>query len=228
MSTNPHFPSSPETSGALVEFFKWAMREGPWDGGDLDGASVQDKAEELGLIVKTQYDAEKHGVQSDFEHGDDWFEYSPDLLGHAYTSPAPADCDWPNEPFKFLDDPGEHDPCYVVMPGGAMLSLNHHAAPGVDIARAKFIVDACNMVLSPDFPRAAVAEAMRDAWNTICSDTGCHPLDIKHQGKELFFEPGHWVDLIALFLGRTPSVSSTLRPSPDAPYASILVRRPPE
>jgi len=63
----------------LLEFFKWAMREGPWDGCDLDGAAIQDKAEELGLIVKTQYDAEKHGVQSDFETGDDWFEYAPDL-----------------------------------------------------------------------------------------------------------------------------------------------------
>jgi hypothetical protein len=63
----------------LLEFFKWAMREGPWDGGDLDGGSVQDKAEALGLIVKTQYNAEKHGVQSDFETGDDWFEYAPDL-----------------------------------------------------------------------------------------------------------------------------------------------------
>lgn len=64
---------------ALLEFFRWAMREGPWDGGDLDGGSVQDKAESLGLIVKTQYDAEKHGVQSEFETGDDWFEYAPDL-----------------------------------------------------------------------------------------------------------------------------------------------------
>lgn len=64
---------------ALLAFFQWAMREGPWDGGDLDGASIQDKAESLGLIVKTQYDAEKHGVQSDFEHGDDWFEYAPQL-----------------------------------------------------------------------------------------------------------------------------------------------------
>lgn len=65
---------------ALLAFFKWAMREGPWDGCDLDGAAVQDKAEALGLIVKTQYDAEKHGVQSDFEQGDDWFEYAPHIL----------------------------------------------------------------------------------------------------------------------------------------------------
>jgi hypothetical protein len=74
---------------ALLEFFRWAMREGPWDGGDLDGASIQDKAESLGLIVKTQYDAEKHGVQSDFEYGDDWFEYAPHIRDVAQEGDQP-------------------------------------------------------------------------------------------------------------------------------------------
>jgi len=50
-------------------------------------------------------------------------------------------------PVHFKDEPGAHDPCYVVMPGGAMLELNHHAGEGVDIARAKFIVAACNAAL---------------------------------------------------------------------------------
>lgn len=54
-------------------------------------------------------------------------------------------CDWPEGvPFRFHDEPGEHDPCYVVMPDGASLPLNHHAGEGFDIARAKFIVAACN------------------------------------------------------------------------------------
>jgi hypothetical protein len=53
-------------------------------------------------------------------------------------------CDWPDEDFKFLDEPGEHDPCYVVMPGGSCLSLNHHAVNGTDQCRARFIIDACN------------------------------------------------------------------------------------
>ncbi len=70
---------SPQHSRALLDFFKWAMREGPWDGGDLDGGGVQDKAESLGLIVKTQYDPEKHGTQCDFEAGDDYFEFAPGL-----------------------------------------------------------------------------------------------------------------------------------------------------
>lgn len=59
-----------------------------------------------------------------------------------------AACDWPNGWFTFHDDPGEHDPCYVVMPGGASLPLNHHNGEGVDIARAKFIIAACNAALS--------------------------------------------------------------------------------
>lgn len=68
-----------------------------------------------------------------------------DAGGEAWT---PGPCDWPaDKPFRFLDEPGEHDPCYVVMPDGAMLPLNHHATPGVDIARAHFIINACNAAL---------------------------------------------------------------------------------
>lgn len=78
----------------LVEFFKWAMREGPWDGCDLDGGGIQDKAEALGLIVKTQYDPEKHGLQCDFETGDDYFEYAPELrAAQPPAAPVETDCD---------------------------------------------------------------------------------------------------------------------------------------
>jgi hypothetical protein len=45
-----------------------------------------------------------------------------------------------------------------------------------------------------------VAEAMHDAWNEICSDTGCHPLDIERHGKELFFHPLHWSRFTAIHL----------------------------
>lgn len=73
----------------------------------------------------------------------------PTYVGDAETPPAWALAyDWPADGrFTFADDPGEHDPCYVVMPGGAMLPVNHHAGEGVDIARARFIVDACNAAL---------------------------------------------------------------------------------
>lgn len=63
---------------ALAEFFKWAMREGPWEGGDLDGGSIQDKAESLGLIVKTKFDPERHGTAyGDFSEGGDYYEFAP-------------------------------------------------------------------------------------------------------------------------------------------------------
>lgn len=51
---------------------------------------------------------------------------------------------------------------------------------------------------------AQVAEAMQDAWNDICGDTGCHPLDITQGGKgkgvELTFDPNHWARFTAMFL----------------------------
>ena len=66
---------------AMAKFVKWAMQEGPWEGIDLDGASVQDKAEELGFLIKTKYDPEIHGESKfDIEPGDDWFVLAPDIV----------------------------------------------------------------------------------------------------------------------------------------------------
>ncbi len=99
--------AQPTLNSQLAEFFTWAMREGPWDGGDLDGGSVQDKAESLGLIVKTQYDPEKHGMQCDFEKGDDYFEFAPDLLA-AQPPAAPVETNQVEEAMLLLGDvPGE-------------------------------------------------------------------------------------------------------------------------
>lgn len=50
--------------------------------------------------------------------------------------------------FGFRNEPGEHDPCYVVMPDGHLLALNHYNDATTDIARAKFIIQACNDRLS--------------------------------------------------------------------------------
>lgn len=59
------------------------------------------------------------------------------------------ECDWPaGQPFRFMDDPDEHKPCYVIMPDRSVLPLAHHAKNGIDQARAKFIVDACNAALN--------------------------------------------------------------------------------
>lgn len=40
---------------------------------------------------------------------------------------------------------------------------------------------------------AIITAAMLDAWNTICSDTDCHPLDIEQLGRRrLGFHTAHW------------------------------------
>lgn len=68
------------TPQAMAEFVKWAMQEGPWDGCDLDGYDVQSKALQLGLLVRTEYDPEKHG-ESEYgaEPGDDWYVLAPEI-----------------------------------------------------------------------------------------------------------------------------------------------------
>ncbi len=67
-----------EQTIALREFFRWAMQEGPFDGCDLDGGSVQNKAEALGLIVKEPYDPSKHG-EHDIDPGGEIFVFASGL-----------------------------------------------------------------------------------------------------------------------------------------------------
>src|SRR3954469_3284268 len=45
---------------ACAKFVVWAVNDGPWQGGDLDGLSIQEKAEELGLIAETKFDPAIH------------------------------------------------------------------------------------------------------------------------------------------------------------------------
>jgi hypothetical protein len=41
--------------------------------------------------------------------------------------------------------------------------------------------------------KAIVAKAMKESWDAICSDTGCHPLDIQQvKQRFLWFTAGHW------------------------------------
>lgn len=44
-----------------------------------------------------------------------------------------------------------------------------------------------------------IRNAMLTAWNEICSDTGHHPLDVKHggNGRKLYFAPRHWAQMTA-------------------------------
>lgn len=69
------------TARSLAMFFAWAMQDGPFDGDDLDGASIQDKAESLGLINATKFDPKKHGDKPWAAPGDEWFVIADDVQG---------------------------------------------------------------------------------------------------------------------------------------------------
>lgn len=66
-------------------------------------------------------------------------------------------------------------------------------------------------IINAAFSQKRVAEAMQDAWNDICSDTGCHPDDIERnfEGRKghLGFSPKHWAAAVArhLFAGYVKS-----------------------
>jgi len=78
-----------ETAVNCALFVRWALQEGSWQGGDLDGGTIQEKAESLGLIVAVPYDPEKHGAYNDYgcDAGDPWFEFSPDLRAIRLSTP---------------------------------------------------------------------------------------------------------------------------------------------
>ena len=62
----------------LAEFIAWAIREGSWQGCNLDGGDVQDKAVEMGILVETKYNPRIHGENDcDAEPGCPWFVFSP-------------------------------------------------------------------------------------------------------------------------------------------------------
>jgi hypothetical protein len=72
---------------ACAKFVVWAVNDGPWQGGDLDGLSVQEKAEELGLIAETKFDPAIHKA-SDWvtpEPGEPWFSLDPDIVALTST-----------------------------------------------------------------------------------------------------------------------------------------------
>ena len=64
----------------LAEFARWAVENGPFEGCELDSFEVLDKALACGILIKTEYDPEKHGGNSaDAERGDEWFIYSDEF-----------------------------------------------------------------------------------------------------------------------------------------------------
>lgn len=68
---------------ACRDFARWVIRESCFDGCDIDGAAVEEKAAALGLIVETNYDPAIHGQRErkDLELGDSYFEFSGELAG---------------------------------------------------------------------------------------------------------------------------------------------------
>lgn len=80
---------------ALAKFAKWAISESAFAGCDLGGAEVQEKAQEIGLIVSTVYDPIKHGSSDVADAGMDWYEFTSLLSDNPETAepfkPARAD-----------------------------------------------------------------------------------------------------------------------------------------
>jgi hypothetical protein len=65
----------------IKEFAKWCIRESCFDGCDLDGGSVQDKAVELGLLIETLYDPKIHLSDPEFEQGDRYYVFADEIKG---------------------------------------------------------------------------------------------------------------------------------------------------
>jgi hypothetical protein len=65
---------------SLAQFFDWAIKAS-WDGKNLDGGEVQEKALELGLIQCVPYSYDSHGPRGrhDFglDDGDNWYIKAP-------------------------------------------------------------------------------------------------------------------------------------------------------
>jgi hypothetical protein len=108
-----------EEIDALVKFARWAISEGSWQGNDLDGGSVQDMAEKLGLLTKTKYDPAIHSDSEGVcEPGDDWFVFSAALSRTAGQ--------------EWRDRIGE-----ALLPFGLLARrYDHHKAPDDEIVRS--------------------------------------------------------------------------------------------
>lgn len=70
----------------LPEFIRWTIENGPFDGCDLDGGSVQDKAVACGILIETKYDPKKHGGSNVAVKGDDWFVFSDEFIAASKVS----------------------------------------------------------------------------------------------------------------------------------------------
>ena len=64
----------------LAEFARWCVEEGPFQGCDLDGGSVQEMATKFGILREEPYDPARHGENEvDAEPGDPWWVFSDEF-----------------------------------------------------------------------------------------------------------------------------------------------------
>jgi hypothetical protein len=63
----------------LAKFVKWVVREGCFEGCDLDGCNLTDEAVKAGILVETTYDRTKHGGSDAAEEGDRWYVFSDEF-----------------------------------------------------------------------------------------------------------------------------------------------------
>lgn len=65
-----------------VRLAKFARRcfEDVWEGGDIDGATLQDRGVEYGLLVRVAFNPDFHSdPNGDAQAGDEWYVYAPEL-----------------------------------------------------------------------------------------------------------------------------------------------------
>lgn len=73
-----------------VRLAKFVRRcfEDVWEGGDLDGGTLQDRGIEYGLLVRVPFDPAVHvDSNGDAEAGDEWCVYAPELKALLEKSP---------------------------------------------------------------------------------------------------------------------------------------------
>jgi hypothetical protein len=69
-------------------------------------------------------------------------------------------------------------------------------------------------------PDSVVGAAMKEAWDDICSDTGHHPDDITHEGRLLYYDPGHWSNLVAKHINA--ALASPPSPAQSAIFPPVV------
>lgn len=64
----------------LANFVKWVIHDGCFDGCDLDGGDIQDRAIKAGILVEEKYDPNKHGPNEyDIAPGEEFYVLSDEF-----------------------------------------------------------------------------------------------------------------------------------------------------